>query len=141
MKKKIVVPLCVFVLAIIIGAVWYCSHYNQYRNYQQTIGVVTDYKVTYGAISKVGSSRYYHFYYSYSVSGKAYSGYEKFTGSSGKTGVGSEIPVWYNPDNPSESTLNTNGSLNFIVPIFLAVPLMLGTYTVFSRQEKKSRLL
>ncbi len=142
MKKKIVVPVCVLVIAIVIGAVWYYLDYNKYSDYQQTTGIVTDYKVTHGARSKAGGIKeYHHFYYSYSVSDKDYSGYEKFTGSSNETGIGSEVPVWYNPDNPSESTLNTNGSLNFIVPIFLAIPLMLGTYTVFSRQEKKSKLL
>ncbi len=141
LAKKYLIPLCILLLAIVIGAIWHFENYNKYKNFQSTTAIITYYRITFGARSRVGSGRTYHWYYSYSINGKEYSGYDKTGGKANETGIGSTVTVWYNPDNPMESTLNKSGFLNFISPLFLAIPLMLGTYTVFSRADKKSKLL
>ena len=141
MQKKILVPICILLIFIVIGTVWYLLFENKYENYQPTDAVITNHWVTHDGHTKAGGGRLYHWEYTYSVDGKEYSGYDRYSGDSGESDIGATVTVWYNPDSPDESTMSTNASMNFIAPLFLALPLMLGTYTFFSRQEKKRKQL
>ncbi len=138
--KKILVPICILIVAIMIGAVWYFSLKRQYQNYQPATATVTKFWVTHSSRTKAGSrSAYYHWQYQYSVNGAMYLGEDMYAGNSGKSNVGDTVTVWYDPNNPGNSTMNTNVSLNFVGPLFLAVPLMLGAYRFFLIQEKKRK--
>ncbi len=141
LQKKILVPICILLVTIVISTVWYSWFENKYQNYQSITAVVTKYWVTYGR-SKVGGGRMYHWKYKYWVNGEEYFGEDKYSGNSGESNnIGDSITVWYNPVKPDESTMNTDASMNFIAPFFLAFPLMVGSYAIFSNREKKSKLL
>ncbi len=130
LPKKFLVPLCILLLAAIIGGIWYFAGTEKYEDWQPTEAVVTDIEPY--SKRKGGSSHRY--FYEYSVDGVTYSGSELFTTKEIFYNIGDIIQVWYDPDEASRSAMTTNVDLNFIGPFFLAIPLMLGAYSTFSRK-------
>ncbi len=140
MKKKVFVPLCILLIAIISGAIWYFIGTKKYDSWQSTNAIVANIDY-YSKARGIGGGSSHRYYYNYAVNGVNYSGTDMFSGRTASYTIGETIEVWVDPANPSKSIISKNVDLNFIAPIFLAIPLMLGAYSVFSKIDKKSKLL
>lgn len=141
--KRIIVPICILFLSVAVTAAFHYIGVKKYESYVSTNATVTNWEIF---RSRTFSSRYY--YYDYSVDGEPYSGYYSFRNDPYQVyyvkpplyHVGDTITVWYNPDNPSESTM----SKSVILPLFeisvVTVALMMIAFFKDIFEPKKSRL-
>ncbi len=136
MPKKLLAPLCILLAALLLGGLWYFVSTKEYATWLPTEATITDVDIN----THRRGGRSVRYFYRYSVDGAAYSGSDLFTTNTVAHRVGDTVPIWYHPHNTAKSTMSTNVDLHFIGPLFLAIPLMLGAYSVYARAEKRSKL-
>lgn len=116
------IPLLLLFAALISSVCISFFKTEQYKDWKPTSGIVLENRQY---ISRL-SGRSHRIYYSYHIDGKTYTGSNSYYGFSHEVAEGDVTDVWYNPDNPSESSFHQPGPLiEPYVPFFLVFPLVL----------------
>lgn len=119
------IPLILLLAALISSVSIYAFRTEQYKDWKATPGIVLENRQY---ISRV-SGRSHRIYYSYTIDGKTYTGSDSYHGFNSDFEEGDSTEVWYNPDDPSESSFHKPAPLiDPYVPLFLALPLALLSY-------------
>ncbi len=131
--KRLLVPIAILAAACIASIGIYFARTEQYKDWVSTPGIILDIE-TYR--SKRSSS--HRIYYSYSVDDMAYTGDSLYSGTHTDFSEGDETDVWYNPQNPSESSFHKPGpGLDPYAPFFIGIPLALGAFGFRRRRIRK----
>lgn len=113
----------ILLLALICSVVIYFARTWQYHDWVSTPGVVTGIQHYSGSKHNNASHR---IYFSFSVDGKIYQGNSLYAGISTDVTEGEQTEVWYNPENPNQSSFSQpNPGLDPYGPWFLAIPAVL----------------
>lgn len=134
--KKILMPLSVLLLAAIISAVLYFVRIEIFKDWQTTTGTVTNTEITHGKQRRW----VINYYWSYTVDGVEYSGYDNFNyrKPSKNFSAGAQKKIYYNPENPSQSSFHKPGpDIYPYIPFIFAVPVMLAVYHTQAQKESK----
>lgn len=136
--KKFLFPLLVLIIASMISAILYFVIIETHNDWKTTTGTITNIEITQ---RRKNPGKYIHYYWSYSVDGVEYTGYDVFN-YSGKQddNEGDKKEIWYNPDNHSISQLfKPSPNLSVYIPFIFAVPIMLAVYHLQAQKDNKSR--
>lgn len=140
--KKFLMPLLVLVLAAVISVVLYFVRIEIHKDWQTTTGTITNIEVKHRSNRGLGGGGWrIHYYWTYTVDGVEYSGYENFgyRKNSNNKSIGDQKEIWYNPDYHSESSFYKPGpDLYPYVPFIFAIPIMLAVYHTQAKKENKS---
>lgn len=127
--NKIFSVLGVLAIAAILSVSLYFIKTEEYKNWLPTEGTLVNMEEKYstGGRRHVGGGRSYYLYYTYTVDGKSYEGYDSFSGSIPKNHfIGEKVEVWYNPADCSQSFFDKPGpGLWPYVPFTFSVPILL----------------
>nr|WP_317413277.1 DUF3592 domain-containing protein [uncultured Solibaculum sp.] len=122
--KKFIIPIVILIAACIASLGIYFARTQQYKDWVSASGVVLDIENYHRK-----SSSSHRIYYSYSVDGTVYTGDSLYSGTHTDFKAGDETDVWYNPQNPAESSFHKPGpGLDPYAPFFIGVPLALGAF-------------
>ena len=141
-SKKFLLPLLVLLVAAVISAVLYFVRIEIHKDWQTTIGTITNVEIKHRRkFGKVGGGGWHiHYYWIYTVDGVEYSGYDYFgyRKNSNNKSIGDQKEIWYNPDNHSESSFYKPGpDLYPYAPFIFAIPIMLAVYHTQAKKENK----
>ncbi len=129
-------PIIAILIAFISSGLIYLARTEQYKNWVSAPGVVLEIEIVYGGRRSRTSHR---IYYAYSIDGTDYTGNNLYSGRSSDFSEGDSTEIWYNPDNPSESSFHKPGpGLDPYGPFFLAVPVIISF--LLSNRRKKTTL-
>jgi len=107
-----------------------------HRDWQTTTGTITNIDITF---RRKHAGKRIHYYWTYTVDGVDYSGYDVFAYDEQLYAEGDEKEIWYNPDNHSESQFTKpSPSLYVYIPFVFALPVMLAVYDLHAKKERKS---
>lgn len=139
--KKFLMPLLVLVIAAVISAVLYFVRIEIHKDWQTTTGTITNIEVKHRSNRGLGGGGWrIHYYWTYTVDGVEYSGYDNFgyRKNSNNKSIGDQKEIWYNPDNHSKSSFYKPGpDLYPYAPFIFAIPIMLAVYHVQAKKENK----
>ena len=124
-------PIIVFSLAIICSVSLYFIRTEQYKDWQTTPGIVLDIKHYRGSGGggkfHISSGPSHRIIYSYAINGNDYTGESiPYSGYDSDYLIGQSTLIWYDPDNPVDSSFHKPGpGIDPYAPFFLAVPISL----------------
>lgn len=133
--KRLILPIAILLIACIASVGIYFARTEQYKDWVSTPGVIVDIENYRGSRKRNDSHR---IYFSYRVDGVDYTGDTLYSGTSTDFSPGGSTDVWYNPENPSESSFHKPGpGLDPYGPFFIGIPLALGAFGVRRKRIRK----
>ncbi len=138
-RKGYLAPLVVLIIAALLSLFFYIYRTERFRDWQSTVGIITDYKVTKSHSRRGGTTTTHSFHYTYTVDNVTYTGTDSFGGVSKEYHIGDDTEVWYDPQNHADSAMGKPGpELYVYAPLFLAAPLALAacTSSILSRNKR-----
>ena len=132
--KRLILPVAILLIACIASVGIYFARTEQYKDWVSTPGVIVDIEYYY----RTKSNRSHRIYFSYCVDSMDYTGETLYSGTSTEFAPGDSTDVWYNPNNPSESSFHKPGpGLDPYGPFFIGIPLALGAFGVRRKRIRK----
>lgn len=132
-------PVIVFSLAIICSVSLYFIRTEQYKDWKTAPGIVLEIKHYRGSGGggkfHISSGPSHRIIYSYTIDGNDYTGESiPYSGYDSDYWEGQATSIWYNPDNPADSSFHKPGpDLDSYAPFIFAVPISL----MFSIKPKR----
>ena len=124
MKKIIKIGIILAIAGVLALGIHFLRT-KQYADWVSTGGVVTDVQFHRSHNARRKSYDYtYEICYEYTVGDMVYSGVNTYSGRESDTDAapGKPVTVWYDPDEPGESSYHKPGTgLDFIIPFFIAL--------------------
>lgn len=129
--RGIIAAAIVIALAVFLSIGIRYARTAQYKDYVSTQGVITRIDMRYS--SGNSSDGNHTIYFTYTVDGTEYSGANSYSGKNTDFYEGQTVEVWYDPDNPEESSFHKPGpGLDPYVPLFFCIPVAGVAYRMAS---------
>lgn len=131
--KALIAAALVIILAVVLSVGIYFVRTAQYNDYVSAPGVITQIDIRQGSGKSSGN---HTIYFTYTVDETEYSGASSYSGSSTDRIEGETVEVWYDPDNPGESSFHKPvPGLDPIVPLFFCIPVAGVVYRIVSGRK------
>lgn len=126
-KEQVLKLIGLFILAAIISVSLYFIKAEQYKNWLPEKGILTNIENYSARRSRHDTRRSYCLFYSYMVDGKIYDGSSSYSGKAPDNHfIGEQVDVWYNPEEPSQSSYHKPGpGLYPYLPFIFYLPISL----------------
>ena len=117
MKKKLLLPLMIFLIALLFSVVQYIEKEAEFAQWKSASGLVQT--IDFSHRKKAGKSSH-TITYSYEVENITYEGSNTYSGRSSDYISGDVTEIWYDPDEPSHSSFHRPNSLSYsLTPLFM----------------------
>ena len=138
MRKSIKIILVLAVAGVLALGI-HILRTNQYQHWLPAEGMVTD--VQFHSSHRARRKSYtYEIFYEYTVGQMTYSGVNVYSGRESDTDAtpGKAVKVWYDPENPEQSSYHKPGTgLDFLIPFFLA---LIPIRVILKQTKQKGRM-
>ena len=133
-------PIIIMSLAIICSVSLYFIRTQQYKDWETAPGIVLEikpYRGSNGGKFHISSGPSHRIIYSYAIGGNDYMGESiPYSGYDSDFWEGQATWIWYDPDNPGNSSFHKPGpGLDPYAPFFLAVPFSIMSFIKFKRKK------
>lgn len=138
MKKRIILPIVILIVAVLIAIGKYYYKSEQYNNLTTAPAVVTEVEVFQ---FHRNSNTTHRIYYTFTVNNISYTGSESFSGRTDTYKAGDAHEIWFDPDDPHISYFNKpsaeHGKLS---PLIFGFILAFASYVYIGNTQKISKL-